>query len=196
MRKLFLTSIIVLASVLGYSQMKFMGIPIDGPKSAMIEKLERKGFTTVYEYQQIEFLEKQNKSLKNEQRIRNNDEGYWMRGYFDGKKCIVGVYPYKGVVYRIFVAVDHGYMYKSDAFLEFNDIAERLNKKYHSKNNYYNPLKNTDEIELDDRRMNFFFDDENQGGIVLMMTHPSSNMEYHICMEYYNIANAPDDDDL
>lgn len=148
MKRYILTAIIVLASVIAYSQMKFMGIPIDGPKSDMIEKLEKKGFTTVYEYQQIELLEKQNKSMKKEQRVRYNDEAYWMEGFFNGKKCIVGLYPYKGKMYRVFVAIDHGYMHKSDAFGEFNSLAEKLNRKYPSVNNYYNPLDYSDEIEI------------------------------------------------
>lgn len=196
MKKYCLTIIIVLSSVLAYSQMNFMGIPIDGPKSVMIEKLEKKGFTTVYEYQQIELLENQLKSLKQEQKIRYNDEVYWMEGYFNGKKCKVGLYPYKGKMYRVVIAVDHGYMYKTDAFLEFNSLAEKLNKKYHSDKNYYQPLEYSDEIELDDRRINFFIDEENQGGVGLMMTYPSSNMEYHIILEYINVANSPDDEDL
>lgn len=196
MKRYILTAIIVLASVIAYSQMKFMGIPIDGPKSDMIEKLEKKGFTTVYEYQQIELLEKQNKSMKKEQRVRYNDEAYWMEGFFNGKKCIVGLYPYKGKMYRVFVAIDHGYMHKSDAFGEFNSLAEKLNRKYPSVNNYYNPLDYSDEIEIDGKRFNFFLDEENQGVVSLLMTYPSTNLEYHIVLEYSNILNAPDDEDL
>ena len=196
MKRYILTAIIVLASVIAYSQMKFMGIPIDGPKSDMIEKLEKKGFTTVYEYQQIELLEKQNKSMKKEQRVRYNDEAYWMEGFFNGKKCIVGLYPYKGKMYRVFVAIDHGYMHKSDAFGEFNSLAEKLNRKYPSVNNYYNPLDYSDEIEIDGKRFTFFLDEENQGVVSLLMTYPSTNLEYHIVLEYSNILNAPDDEDL
>ncbi len=180
----------------GFSQIKFMGIPIDGPKNEMISKLEKKGFTSLSWVKEYEALEKQDTTIKIEQSLRYNDEGYWMEGFFDGKKCSLGIYSYYGNVYRILLAFDDAISDKFSAFLTFNYYADKLQKKYYSDKNYYNPLDYSDVIELDEKRFNFYIDEENQGGVMLMMTYPSSNLEYHILLEYINVANSPHGEDL
>lgn len=179
-----------------FSQIKFMGIPIDGPKNEMIAKLEKKGFTPHSWVKEYEALEKQDTTIKAEQRLRYNDEAYWMEGFFDGKKSLIIINSYYGNVYRILLAFDDAISDKFSAFLTFNNYADKLQKKYYSDKNYYNPLDYSDVIELDEKRFNLFIDEENQGGVMLMMTYPSSNHEYHILLEYINVANSPHGEDL
>ena len=51
MKRLFLTLALVLVSLVSYAQSdvtQFLGIPVDGSKSEMIEKLCQKGFEKMY----------------------------------------------------------------------------------------------------------------------------------------------------
>ena len=181
------------------SIIKFMGIPIDGPKSEMISKLEDKGFVTVEGIRRIEDAEEELERLGGEVtggKIRENDRDYFMEGYFDGKRCTIVLFSYKSIVYKIAVFLEDSYTKKFDAFLRFNDYAEKLQKKYYDENNYYKPLDYSDELKPDADYFNMFIDKQIKGGVTLHITYPKVNMEYHIFIEYLNVVNMPNGEDL
>ncbi len=180
--------------------MKFMGIPIDGPKSEMIDKLIEKGFSP--EQIEIDLENAENDVLRaggklNDGRNRERDGNYFMKGSFDGKRCSLVLVSYKSKVYRIVVAFEDSYTNKVHAFTSFNYYADRLNNKYSNEHNFYKPLDYSNELNLDADFFNIFFADEQYNGVVtLHITYPVSNMEYHIILEYTNIKNAPNGEDL
>ena len=178
---------------------KFMGIPIDGPKSEMISKLEEKGFAPEDVFIDVERAENDVLNAGGEINggtIRENDELYGMKGQFDGRDCTLMILSYHRKVYKIVVAIKDSYKKKLEAFFLFNDYAEKLQKKYYSENNLYKPLDYSGELELDADYFNMFFDSQRMGGVVLHITYPSANMEYHIVLEYVNADNMPNGEDL
>lgn len=202
MRKLVLALLMLLTLSLSAQEkdvIKFMGIPVDGTKSQMISKLEEKGFVTVEGIRRIEDAEKELERLGGEVtggKMRENDQDYFMDGYFDGKRCTIVLFSYKSIVYKISVFLEDSYKKKFDAFFRFNDYAEKLQKKYYDENNYYKPLDYSDELNLDADYFNMFIDKQKKGGVILHITYPQTNMEYHIFIEYLNIANMPNGEDL
>lgn len=202
MRKIAITLLMFLTLSLNAQEnevLQFMGIPIDGPKSEMISKLEKKGFVPNEMVLRVENAE--NELLKaggkiEDGGIRENDESYFMDGYFDGKRCTIVLFPYKSIVYKIVVFLEDSYKKKFDAFFRFNDYAEKLQKKYYDENNFYKPLDYSDELNLDADYFNMFIDKQKKGGVTLHITYPKVNMEYHIIIEYLNIANMPNGEDL
>ena len=111
MRKLItLIAMIVLAAGLHAQKdvTKFLGIPVDGTKSAMIQKLKAKGFTY---YQKEDFLE----------------------GEFNGEKVFIGVQTNNNKVWRITV-VDQSHRDETQIRLRFNDLLSQFenNPKYAS----------------------------------------------------------------
>ncbi len=180
---------------------KFMGIPVDGPKSEIIDKLMEKGF--VPEQVEIDLEKAENDVLRaggelNEGRIRERDGSYFMKGSFDGKRCTLVIMSYKSNVYKIIVAFEDSYKNKIQAFTSFNYYAELLNNKYYNEHNFYRPLDFSDELKLDADLMNAFFVEQNEGigMITLHITYPTSNLEYHIILEYVNSNNMPNGEDL
>ena len=88
MKRLFLTLAFALVSLLSYAQndvTKFLGIPVDGSKSAMIEKLCQKGFEKKY----------------------YSDGSVFLTGEFNGYDVIVSVVTTNNKVSRIVVADAH-----------------------------------------------------------------------------------------
>lgn len=201
MRKLVFTLLMLLTLSLNAQDnvMKFMGIPIDGPKSEMISKLEKNGFVPENVFKDLEKAE--NDVLKSGGeisggRIRENDEMYGMKGQFDGRDCTLVILSYHGKVYKVVVAINDSYKRKLDAFILFNDYANKLQNKYYDENNLYKPLDYSEELKLDADYFNMFLDKEKMGGVTLHITYPKSNMEYHIVLEYLNANNMPNGEDL
>lgn len=179
--------------------MKFMGIPIDGAKPEMIDKLKQKGFAP----EQIEIdLERAEENYIEvggeiiEGRNREKDGGYFMHGYFDGARCKLIIMSYKSKVYKIVVAFENSYKNKINAFAAFNNYAERLQNKYYDENNFYKPLDYSGDLKLDADYINMFFDKQKMGGVTLHITYPKENLEYHIILEYINVNNMPNGEDL
>lgn len=81
----------------------FMGIPIDGTKTEMIQKLKSRGF----EY---------------------NAELDMFTGQFNGKKVIGSILVNKGKVYRIVVSYVVG-RWESDTRIEFNSLCKQFSDK-------------------------------------------------------------------
>ena len=91
MRKLFFTALLLVMILNAYAQQditKFMGIPVDGSKSEMIKKLEKKGFK--YDYR--------------------ND---YLTGEFNGYNVEVHIFTNNNKVYRICL-VDRSWLNEID----------------------------------------------------------------------------------
>lgn len=178
--------LLLLASVTVYAQRevtKFLGIPVDGYKSEMIQKLKAKG----YKYDStLDCLE----------------------GEFNGRDVIIGAVTNNNKVYRIAV-FDKDYSDEADIKIRFNKLCRQFenNSKYvgdygqlisesddvsyemsvHSKRYeaiYYQ--KNNSESETDADTFNrvvWFMIDNSFGG-------------YRILMYYDNVYNQANGDDL
>ena len=88
------------------------------------------------------------------------------------------------------------YKNKINAFAAFNNYAERLQNKYYDENNFYKPLDYSGDLKLDADYINMFFDKQKMGGVTLHITYPKENLEYHIILEYINVNNMPNGEDL
>lgn len=177
----------------------FMGIPVDGSKSEMISKLEKKGFAPNESELRIEQLEKEIEAkgeVVQGGKFREKDGSYFMSGYFDGKRSTIVLFSHKANVYKVVVFLEDAYKKKYDAFVRFNDYAEKLQKKYYDENNLYKPLDYSDELNLDADYYNCFIDRQKKGAVTLHITYPEVNMEYHIFIEYLNVMNMPNGEDL
>lgn len=184
--------------------MKFMGIPIDGPKSEMIEKLNEKGFVPVQ--QEIDLENAENNVIKyggelTGGRLRERDGEYFLHGYFDGKSCHLIIVSYNKKVYQIMVAFESPFD-ELNAKVQFNSYIEKLEEKY------VNPTSFDFSIDLDCDLSNPFENnihaiftakyDENDiphGMVSMEMSHPRYK-EYYILLRYYNGDNMPKGDDL
>lgn len=120
MKKLLLIVVIVISSLSSSAQRevtKFLGIPVDGTKATMIQKLKEKGF--VY-----------------------NPKDDFLTGDFNGHKVNVGIITYKNKVWRIMV-IDHEKSTESEIKIKFNNLLHQFsrNKKYRpfSNDNYIIP---------------------------------------------------------
>ena len=85
---------------------KFMGIPVDGTKTAMIQKLKAKGFTYNAKLDRLE-------------------------GEFNGRKSYISVVTNRNNVYRIMVQ-DANYSNETDIRIRFNTLVQQFlgNEKY------------------------------------------------------------------
>ena len=184
--------------------MKFMGIPIDGPKSEMISKLERKGFAP----EQVEIdLEKAEDDyisaggVISEGRVRERDGEYFMHGYFDGKRSNVIISSYNNKVYQIMVVIEDPYN-ELNGKVQYNLYVEQLNKKY------TNPIDYDFTIDLDkdlsvpfENNIRAYFtaaydvNDRPHGLVTIELSHPRFK-EFFIAIRYYNADNMPNGDDL
>ena len=109
MKKFLFIFVIVIFSLPSFAQRevtKFLGIPVDGTKAAMIQKLKGKGF--IY-----------------------NQKGDFLTGDFNGHKVIVGIITYKNKVWRIMV-IDHEKSTESEIKIKFNNLVHQFsrNNKY------------------------------------------------------------------
>ena len=111
MKKIFCLSIMLMLTLVVSAQQKeitkFLGIPIDGTKSDMIQKLKEKGFTPVYGYDNI------------------------LCGEFNGVKSNIHVCTNKNKVYRIMVC-DVDTRDQTNTRIRFNNLVYQFqnNPKY------------------------------------------------------------------
>lgn len=109
MKKTFLITLLTLICAVCFAQdvgtLKFLGIPIDGSKAQLIEKIKEKGFRSV-----------------------SYSEG--LKGQFNGENVEVYVVDNHGIAYRVFVAFPKTSEYEIRS--EFNHLLNQFlrNKKY------------------------------------------------------------------
>lgn len=101
---------------------KFLGIPVDGTKAEIIEKLKAKGFTPKYIGDELA-----------------------LKGEFNGHDVIVVVVTNNNKVYRIFVR-DANPKDEADIKIRFNKLVRQFEW-----NNRYNPYKEKQEIADDEK---------------------------------------------
>ena len=208
MRKLTFTLLMLMTLSLSAQDkdvIKFMGIPIDGPKAEFITKLEEKGFSpsqTTKELEEIETRQECRGELKEDKR-RDDDRFYYMQGCFNGKTSNVFIFPYKKKVYMIKVHYDSekSFPYKEyEAKEVFRQCVEQLNKKYEAKSNNDLSFLDKDISEPIDAHYFAYYvvnDDSNKeiGTVTLEMTHPAPK-EFHIVLYYCNTNNMPNGEDF
>lgn len=105
MKKLLSVAVLLVLSVAVFAQTevtKFLGIPVDGTKPAMIQKLKAKGF-------------------------QYNAVGDYLTGEFNGQDVNIHVGTNNNKVYRIMVA-DKNYVSESDIKIRFNNLVLQFNK--------------------------------------------------------------------
>lgn len=111
MKKILLSLTLLMLSVAMYAQnevTKFLGIPIDGTKADMIQKIKAKGFSY-------------------------NDQEDCLEGIFNGEKVYVSVQTNKNKVWRIAVADKTG-RDEGQIKIRFNKLCQQFddNPKYYS----------------------------------------------------------------
>ena len=110
MKKFIIITITLLFSTASFAQndvTKFLGIPIDGTKSEMIQKLKQKGFTYNYSYD-------------------------WLEGEFNGEQVIISVITHNRKVSHIMI-LDKTLRSESQIKRRFNELCRQfeMNDKYY-----------------------------------------------------------------
>lgn len=135
MKKLLTIALLLILTAASYAQKdvtKFLGIPVDGTKSAMIQKLKAKGFTYNSTYD-------------------------WLEGEFNGRSVIVSVVTNNNKVWRIMVQ-DASTSNETDIKIRFNTLCGQFerNQKYISLNDGSQALSEDEKIRygisLDNKR--------------------------------------------
>ena len=129
MRKLFLLIVMVSYTTLSFAQKdvtEFLGIPVDGSKSSMIQKLKAKGFT----YQNYEGTD-------------------ILKGQFNGIKSHIYIATNNNKVCRIMIC-DESSMDEGSIKIRYNRLCEQFknNKKYVSFDNYIIPKEEDISFEM------------------------------------------------
>ncbi len=166
----------VLFSVGLYAQegvIKFLGIPVDGTKQAVIQKLKSKGFT--YD-QQDDLLE----------------------GEFNGENVSIKVQTINNKVWRIYVG-DLVYRRKGQIKIRFNNLVAQFekNSKYTPIKESQTIDENEDieyEISVHDKQYEAAFLSETGGFVWFMIARKTGG--YVIAMYYESPKNKADGSDL
>lgn len=182
MKKLFSIVVILLIAFSAHAQQnvtKFLGIPVDGTKAAMIAKLKAKGFKA---------------SL-----IENTD----LKGRFNGIDVLLGIQTDKGKVWRICV-IDENSCDETNIKIRFNTLFNQFveNQKYITAE--YNVLSDEEDISYEmlvhkKRYEATFFQKPEEGAenrVVWFMISKDILGMYRIAMYYENGLNAANGEDL
>lgn len=116
-----LAMIAISASVFAQKEVtKFMGIPVDGSPTEMIEKLKAKGFTTDEDFMRAIKLGG-----------FDWDGPEWLIGRFNGEKVLLGLYVEQNKVWRIYL-VDKDNRDETQIKIRFNTLVRQFegNGKY------------------------------------------------------------------
>lgn len=160
---------------------KFLGIPVDGTKSAMIQKLKAKGFT----YNQKEDV---------------------LKGEFNGEKVFIGVQTNNNKVWRI-VVVGQTNRDEAQIRIRFNNLLSQFenNSKYASSESNAMLEENEDisyGITVEKKQYEADFCQKQADGsininnIVWFKIYISSYNEYGIVLYYDNLYNRANGEDL
>ena len=185
MRKLVFTLLMFLTLSMSAQKnevIRFMGIPIDGPKSEMLLELKEKGFEPI------------NDGL-------TNDDASIMKGYFNGEKCTLSVNSYHNNVYNIIVVFDQEDT-EINAKLRLLYYNELLGTKYVSNPTGLDELSHfttsIDEFDKPHGSIYLGFTDRYTGkfgNLILDLTNRNTNV-YQIVISYLNIDKMPNGEDL
>ena len=181
MKKGLSLAFLLMLSVAIYAQKeitKFMGIPVDGSKTAMIQKLKNKGF--VY-----------------------NAEFDWLEGNFNGEEVLVIPSMNNNKVYRIAVFDKHGWD-ESQIRIRFNTLLNQFinNKKYVQLAGRELTEEDDifDEVLIKNKQIEASFaqlpEDNDLGKRKVWFTIEYGNGSYRIWINYDNVFNQANGEDL
>ena len=161
------------------AQVKFLGIPVDGPKSEMIPKLTQKGY------------------------IYNIYRDYLM-GEFNGSEVRIKVVEYNGKVGRIIVE-DSAPSNEIDIIIRYNNLIDQFerNEKYVGENEKINNKANINsEMYKNHKRFEAVYYQKDEDDKAQMMRKVwfkitrADNSKFKILLFYDNVSNMPNGEDL
>ena len=161
------------------AQVKFLGIPVDGPKSEMIPKLTQKGY------------------------IYNIYRDYLM-GEFNGSEVKIKVKEYNGKVGRIIVE-DSSPSNEIDIIIRYNNLIDQFerNEKYVGENEKINNKANINsEMYKNHKRFEAVYYQKDEDDKTQMMRKVwfkitrADNSKFKILLFYDNVSNMPNGEDL
>lgn len=187
MKKLLTITLLLLFSISMYAQndvTKFLGIPVTGTKTAMIQKLKAKGYTYISKY------------------------GY-LTGEFNGRDVFISVVTNNNKVCRIMVADLNSTKNEADIIVRFNTLCSQFenNKRYASTGDDFTIPEGEDiyhQMSIKNKRYEATYwqksasgdvDADTQMRVVWFMISESYG-EYRILMYYDNVYNQANGDDL
>ncbi|MBQ2304176.1 MAG: hypothetical protein II256_07150 [Bacteroidales bacterium] len=160
---------------------KFLGIPVDGTKQEMIEKLKSKGFT--------------NEQIFYGRNIRSD----YLEGEFNGEKVEISIQTQNNKVWRLEI-IDKTSRSEGQIISRFNKLVGQFEN-----NGKYTPLKkiqtideNEDikyEISVNDKQYNATFIPKTSGMVWFTIKEVVIG-SYRIAMYYENTKNEADGSDL
>lgn len=185
MRRLFIVTVMFFFSVVLHAQndvTRFLGIPVDGSKQEMIQKLKEKGFT---EY--------------------GND---FLRGEFNGAEVLLNVVTNNRKVYRIMVS-DLSEVSETDIKIRFNNLClQFLNNSKYAPSSLDQTIPDDENIhyEINKKRYEATFYqispndttvEQRFNRLVWFMISEGVKYDtYRICMFYDNVKNQANGEDL
>ncbi len=160
---------------------KFLGIPVDGSRTAMIQKLKAKGF-------------------------RYNSYINGLEGRFNGRNVMIGVQTNKNKVWRIIVTDKESYD-KEQIKAQYNRLVNQFSNNPRYKVLDAKELTDEDDIDYEvgvkkkQYQANFYQlpDDKNiikRSVWFTIKEYPSNSEEYYIAIYYENKYNEANGDDL
>lgn len=181
MKKIVLSTIFAVLSICASAQtpIKFLGIPVDGSKAEMIEKIKAKGF----EYDSA------------------NDV---LTGEFNGRDVIIGVATNNNKVYRVAV-FEKGTSDEAQIRIRFNNLTLQFmnNEKYESCYNIFDTLFIPDnenishEMLVNKKQYEASFEPKDKSIIGTVWYRIAEHQGlYHICIYYDNTMNKANGEDL
>lgn len=181
MKKILSVLLLLLLSISIYAQQdvtKFLGIPVDGSKAAMIQKLKEKGFTY-------------------------NTTTDFLEGVFNGEKVYVSVQTNKNKVWRIAVTDKTG-RDEGQIKIRFNNLCQQFddNPKYYSLKGTQKISDNDDiSYEMTVHHKQFeavYYQLPHEGALnrTVWFTIGEIDGEYHISIFYENNKNESHGEDL
>lgn len=186
MRRLFIVTVMFFFSVVLNAQndvTRFLGIPVDGSKQEMIQKLKEKGFT-----------------------MYGDDV---LQGEFNGKQVLLEVVTNNGKVYRIMVS-DLNEIDEADIKIRFNTLCQQFknNSKYTSSLDQTIPddEKIHYEMRINNKRYEAAFYQISNNDITVeqssnrlvwfMIINGMEYRKFRIAMFYDNVNNQANGEDL
>ena len=159
---------------------KFLGIPVDGTKQEMIEKLKSKGFT--------------NEQIFYGRNIRSD----YLEGEFNGEKVEIRIQTQNNKVWRLEIT-DKTYRSKREIISRFNKLVGQFenNGKYTPYKEYQTIDENEDigrKISYYDKQYKASFIPKTSGKV--WFTIDKLRDSYRIVMYYENTKNEADGSDL
>ena len=181
MKKLLSLLVMLMLSIALHAQhnvTKFLGIPVDGTKTSMIQKLKNKGFTY---------------DVKNDV----------LSGEFNGKNVLIRIVTYKNKVWRLIV-FNNQPCDEAQIKIEYNYLCQQFknNIKYQLRDSYEIPEKEDISYQLNVKSKNYqssFYQTPDDDGLtkrIVWFTIKKLEGHYFLLLFYDNEYNHDTTDEL